>query len=50
VQRIRMSLKVNLSYTANHSLHGGYSPLYCGSRAPLFYLPVLEKGQGKTSS
>jgi hypothetical protein len=47
---IRMNLGINLSYTDNHSLHRGYNPLCCGSRAPLFYLPILVKGRGKMSS
>jgi hypothetical protein len=45
-----MSLRVNLSYTDNHSLHEGHSPLCRGSSPPLFYLPVLVKGRGATSS
>jgi hypothetical protein len=31
-------------------LHEEYSPLCCGNRAPLFYLPILMKGRGETSS
>jgi hypothetical protein len=48
--RIRMSLEVNLSYMANYSLHGVYSPLYRDNRAPLFYMPILMKRWGETSS
>jgi hypothetical protein len=40
-----MRLGVNLSYTANHSLHGDYSPLCDGSRALLFYPPILDGTQ-----
>jgi hypothetical protein len=36
VWRIRMSLGVNLSYTASHSLPGG--------GGALFHLPILAKG------
>jgi hypothetical protein len=45
-----MSLGVNLSYAASHSLHEDYSPLCSGSRAPLFYFPILTRGRDATSS
>jgi hypothetical protein len=50
VRQIRMHAEVNLPYRANHSSHGGYSPLCCHSRGTLFHLPVLAKGWGAISS
>jgi hypothetical protein len=45
-----MSLGVNLSYTANHSLHGITVPSAVATGRHYFTCPVLMKGQGVTSS